>query len=282
MSRALVAAIVSMTVAATSAGSAQATWSIVAVDPETLEVGAAIASCVDLPPSYYGDDGVLKNVVIVPGVAAGVTQADVNLEAAERLRGDLAAGLSSREAVERVTSAAFDEDAADRQHAVVRLDDPAAPAAFTGSRALDWSGHRTASGASAQGNILASARVVAETLDTFRRLDGEALDRRLVESMLAGSDAGGDTRCSDEQTALFAQVAVAAPGGELEVRTVRVDEGDGRNPVKLLAAGGSTAPPKGLRAGDLLAPGVVVGVLVCLGVAIGLVLRRRGRPRERT
>jgi len=282
MSRALVAAIASIAVAAASASPAQATWSIVAVDPETQEVGAAIASCVDLPASYYGDDGVLKNLVVVPGVGAGVTQATVNLDAADRLRASLLAGSAARDAIDDVTATGFDADAAERQHAVVRLDDPAAAAAFTGSRTLDWSGHRTALGASAQGNILASERVVAETLVAFRRLDGEALDRRLVGSLLAGSAAGGDTRCDGEQTALFAQVAVAVPGGKLGVRTVRVDQGDGRNPVELLAAGEATGSPRGLQAGDLLVPGVVVAVLLVLGVATGMVLRRRSRPREHT
>ncbi|MEL6983359.1 MAG: hypothetical protein AAFO29_13120, partial [Actinomycetota bacterium] len=53
-----------------------------------------------------------------------------------------------------------------------------------------------------------------------------------------GSEAGGDRRCLEEQTALFAHLAVAEldddPSTPSLVVTVLVDEGDGQNPVALL------------------------------------------------
>lgn len=277
--RLLACALVALGLPVVLASPAGATWSIVAVDPATGEVGGAIASCVDLPSSYYGDDGLLKNVVVVAGTGAGITQARVNLDAADRIRADLEAGLSAERTIADVTGS-FDAGAAERQHGVVRLDDPASPGAFTGSETLEWSGHRTGNGVSAQGNILVSEDVVAKTLDAFERQDGDELAERLVGALLAGSRAGGDSRCEQEQSALFAQVAVLDRGGALDVRTVRVGEGDGRNPVELLSTGELSGPA------DTSTDGVSWwAVLLALGigmlVAAGLVKasrRRRGRP----
>ena len=254
--------------------SATATWSIVAVDPDSREVGVAIASCVDLPAFYYGADGVLENVVLAPGVGAGVTQGLINLDAAERIRTDLESGRAATETIEDVTAADFDGRAAERQHGGVRLDDPSSPAAFTGSETTPWAGHRTADGVSVQGNILVSAAVVSDTLAAFGRLPGKPLTDRLVTSLLAGSRAGGDSRCDRQQSALFAQVAVAGPDGRRVGRTVRVDKGDGRNPVELLAAGASSGPPESPPLGTYA---LALAGLVAVVLAGGIVLIRRRR-----
>lgn len=229
---ALVAAAALVSLAA--AAPAGATWSIVAVDPRDGAVGGAVASCVD-PTGLIGADGVLQILALVPGVGAGVTQADVNLAATDRIRDGLEAGSSAAGIVEGLTGG-FDPAAAVRQHAVVRLDTPGAPAAFTGAQTQEWAGHRTGDGVSVQGNILVSEAVVTEALASFRALKGKPLAHRLAQTLLAGSRAGGDARCPG-QTALFAHLAVAARDGKLHVRTVEVAPGEDRNPVELLAAG---------------------------------------------
>lgn len=260
------------------AGPARATWSIVAVDPTTGDVGGAIASCVDLPARYYGDDGVLRNLVLVSGTGAGVTQALVNLDAAERIRVDLEGGLSASATIDDVSSTEFDDDADQRQHAVVRLDDPGAATAFTGAGADPWAGDVTGDGVSVQGNILVSEAVTEQTLDAFVRHGDDDLVARLVEALRAGSTTGGDSRCDAEQTALFAQVAVVDRNGVLDVRTARVEEGDGRNPVELLAAGELSDPPDSPSVTPswwALATGVTAGL------TIAILLARRARRRER-
>ena len=264
---------VAVTVALTLPSAAGATWSIVAVDPDSGDVGVAIASCVGLPFYYYAEDGVLRNVVLSPGVGAGVTQARINLEAAKRIGAELEAGRNAAEAIEAVTANGFDDRAQERQHGVVRLDEPSSPAAFTGSETPSWSGHRTADSVSAQGNILASEAVVTETVAAFGRLSGTFTDR-LVKSLLAGSRAGGDSRCDKRQSALFAQVAVAGPDGQRVGRTVRVGKGDGRNPVELLAAGASSGRPESPPLG---AYALALAVLVAVVLAGGIVLIRRRR-----
>lgn len=260
------------------AAPARATWSIVAVDPKTGEVGGAIASCVDLPARYYADDGVLRNLVLVPGQGAGVTQALVNLDAADRIRADLAAGLSAAATIDDVSSAAFDDDADQRQHAVVRLSDPGAAAAFTGTETDPWAGDATGDGVSVQGNILVSEAVVEKTLAAFVRSDGGDLVARLVQALQSGSPAGGDARCDPRQAALFAQAAVVGGDGVLDVRTARVKEGDGRNPVELLAAGELSEPPKPL---SLTPPWWAIAVGTAAGLSVVALLARRARRRER-
>ena len=100
--------------------------------------------------------------------------------------------------------------------------------------------------------------------------------------MLAGSQAGGDSRCGD-QTALFAHIAVTQEDGSLLTYTTTVAEGDGRNPVELLAADvNNPALASGAVSdeGDdsavvtvgLIALGVVLLVAAALAVVIILVV----------
>jgi uncharacterized Ntn-hydrolase superfamily protein len=257
---------------------ASATWSIVAVDPETGDVGGAIASCVDLPSRYYDDDGVLTLFALVPGVGAGVSQAEINLRAPPRIVSDLEAGRSAAETIEDLTGD-FDAEPEVRQHAVVRLDDPAAPAAFTGRETLAWSGHETARGVSVQGNILVAADVVADSLAAYLAAGDAPLSDRLVQGLLAGGREGGDSRCSAEQSALFAQVTVRGSDGALTTRTVRVEEGDGSNPVELLAAGQTSDPPEPGYGGAVVAV-VLLVLVVGAGVGIALIVRRRRASRR--
>ena len=219
------------------ASPAAATWSIVAVDSETGEVGAAIASCV--PAEVLGQpDQPLVPLVLIPGQAVAVTQAQLNLDAPARITKLIAAAATPDEIIADVVGEEFDEVASLRQHAVVAL--PAEVAAFTGSDTEPVSLDRQAPGVSVQGNLLVAPDVVDETLSEFvlARQNGIGLASALVEGLLAGSEQGGDRRCGP-QTALFAQVVVARPGDSPHapsiVLTVTVSQGDGQNPVQLLA-----------------------------------------------
>lgn len=218
---------------ATPAG---ATWSIVAVDPETGEVGAALASCV--PAAILGEpSSTLVPIVLVPGLGAGVTQGEFNAAAPDRISELLRAGVEPGAVVADLTRPDFDAAASGRQHAVVT---PAAAAAYTGADLAPEALDRQRSNVSVQGNLLVSDDVVTATLEAFddTRRTGASLSAALVAGLDAGAGHGGDRRCPD-QTALFAQVAVARPGDDPQhpttLITVTVDQGDGQNPVTLLA-----------------------------------------------
>ncbi len=226
---------------------ASATWSIVAVDPETGLVGAAMASCV--PAAVLGDpDEALVPVVLVPGTAAAVTQGAIDPEAPPQLRAALVGGAGAAEAVEALT--AEDDQVIVRQYAVAVGDGsgPEAVATFTGeeveaevgSRAGTALGPSGAERVAATGLLLADAATVDRAFAAYAeaRDRGRSMDRALADALLAGSEAGGDRRCPDDQTALFAHLAVAEPDDDPQrpslLLTVTVDEGDGQNPVALL------------------------------------------------
>ncbi|MEM9132545.1 MAG: DUF1028 domain-containing protein [Actinomycetota bacterium] len=221
------------------AGPADATWSIVAVDPESGEVGAAIASCVD--GAILGEPTqTLVPVVLVPAVGAGVSQGQLDAGAPRRIGDLLNLGTEPEAIVVALTDLEADPLAEVRQHAVVTLDGPEV-AAHTGTElnpaALDRQGETV----SVQGNLLVDDAVVDDTQAAFEaaRDEGAPLAGALVAALQAGADAGGDLRCED-QTALFAQVAVAGDGDD-PVRpsillTVLVADGDGTNPVDELSA----------------------------------------------
>jgi uncharacterized Ntn-hydrolase superfamily protein len=217
------------------AGPASATWSIVAVDPETGQVGAALASCIEA--GVLGDpDQALVPVVLVPGRAAAVTQATIEPAAPVDLRRRLSEGASPTEAVALLLE--DDERPSVRQFGVVAFDGPAET--HTGSDVEPIAASATGDGVAVQGVLLTDRAVVDRALAAFEasRADGGSLDRALVDGLLAGAAEGGDHRCDSDQTALFAHVAVAEPDDDplrpSLLVTVTVDEGDGQNPVSLL------------------------------------------------
>ncbi len=246
-----------------AAAPAAATWSIVGVDSESGDVGVAIASCV---PSFALGDPV-ELMALVPGVGAGVSQADANRDVPGVMAQHLAEGDSALQIITAVTDPVFDDRANDRQHAVVRLDGGEA-SAFTGSATLAVALDRQATGVSAQGNILVSEAVVEDSIAAFEATEGD-LTARLVAALSAGSAAGGDSRCPG-QTALFATVAVASSGDAPETPTVRlhyaVESGSDQNPIQLLVA----AHAAGVRQADET-PSITSelgGLLLVLGIGL--------------
>lgn len=192
---------------------ASATWSIVAVDPETREVGVAGASCI------LGAEVIS---ILVPGHGAAVAQAFTNPNALGKLRERLAAGKPADEVVRGVASRWFDSALGFpmvnlRQYGAATLVAAEAPANYTGPWTVSWAGARTAPGVSVQGNTLRGPEVVERALAAFRA-EGDGcrptLADRLVAALAAGSAAGGDKRCAAELSALSAFVEVARPDDE--------------------------------------------------------------------
>jgi uncharacterized Ntn-hydrolase superfamily protein len=66
-------------------------------------------------------------------------------------------------------------------------------AAFTGTKATAWAGHKGGKFCTAQGNILAGEAVVNEMIAAFEKTEGH-LSLRLMAALDAGQKAGGDTR----------------------------------------------------------------------------------------
>lgn len=158
-----------------------ATFSIVARDPVTDELGVAVQS------------RAFRAAAIVSYAKAGVgaiaTQAAANQSYGPRGLELLESGLSPAEVVRQLTQA--DDGRARRQLAVI--DAGGSVKAYTGSETRDWAGHIEGTNYSVQGNILASEDVVRAMATAFESSEGE-LAERLMDALDAGQAAGGDSR----------------------------------------------------------------------------------------
>ncbi len=201
------------------------TWSIVAVDPETGDVGVAVSSCV----TRNGD----AVAALVPGKGAAATQAGFNVDNRNRVFEAIKEGLTAEEVIARVTDPAWDSELERRQYGVVTMHDGfVRTAGYTtplrqGLVASEDGAARYAGvmadpsrGVSSQGNTLASSEVVQNPLDAYRRDDPagfNTLPDRLIRALEAGSIAGGDVRCNQgnvRQTTSMAAILVARGGDE--------------------------------------------------------------------
>ena len=207
---------------------AHATWSIIAVDPRTGEVGSVGASC---NPSVVG----IAN--IVPGQGVLVVQAKPN-GGAKRLGLEmLSNGANPEEIIAALADPSFDTGFQETQYGVVALGFDQAATAFTGDETSGWHGDVQGDQVSVQGNFLAGPEVVNNALAAFQA-DAEApLADRLMAALEAGSAAGGDRRCG-EQTALSAFLMVAQPTDDPNSAgfgiVIPSQEAGGANPVTLL------------------------------------------------
>ena len=164
-----------------------ATFSIVAYDPESGDLGVAVQS------------KFLAVGAVVPWAKAGVgavaTQSWANTAYGPEGLRLMAEGLSAQEALEKLVEA--DEDRDRRQAGMV--DARGNAAAYTGEGCFDWAGHIVGEGGgkpspfACQGNILVSEETVQAMARTFEESAGELSDR-LVAALEAGQEAGGDSR----------------------------------------------------------------------------------------
>ena len=217
------------------AAPADATWSIVAADARTREVGIAAATC------YAGSQLIAG---VVPGRGVVAAQGLTSLPARDRAIELLIEGVSPAAILAGIISAEVDRDWFFkrwlRQFGVASLAGAQSVAeAYTGPFTLPWRGDRQGHGVSVQGNVLRSASVLERSLSAFTSTPTQCgLAVSLLLALEAGATAGGDRRCSVEQTALSAFLIVARPGdppGEPFLRLVAPDQTPGGdNPVALL------------------------------------------------
>lgn len=174
-----------------AASSARATYSIVAADQSTRQVGSAVTSCVGS-----------MNLQTVYGAAPGY--GGINAQAASNANGRdegvtlLSQGTAPADIITAITAASFDRSAATRQYGVVDLQGRAA--GFTGASdgiyAHDQQGTIATFVYSIQGNILTGQQVLDQAEAGFRG-NGCDLADRLMLAIEAGAQNGqGDNRCT--------------------------------------------------------------------------------------
>ncbi len=187
------------------------TFSIVALDRQSGEIGVAVAS------------KFLAVGAVVPWAKAGAgavaTQAWANLSFGPAGLRLLEGGAPAEAVVEQLTDA--DEGRQHRQLGVV--DAQGRSAAWTGAECFTWAGHRGGNGFTCQGNILAGPQVVEAMAETFQRTEG-LFPERLLAALEAGQGAGGDSR-GQQSAALLVVKERGSYGGYLDrYIDLRVDD----------------------------------------------------------
>lgn len=180
------------------------TFSIVAFDPATGDLGVAVQS------KYFGVGSVVPWARA--GVGAVATQAWARVGYGSDGLRLMESGRSAREALDALT--ADDSQRARRQVAMV--DAKGGVAAFTGAECLAWAGHREGEQFSVQGNLLTGEGVVTAMADAFtkaRAIPGTELADWLFAALAAGQAAGGDRR-GQQSAALLVVRAKGGPGGD--------------------------------------------------------------------
>ena len=189
------------------------TFSLVAADPATGEVGVAVQS------KYFAVG------TVVPWAKAGVgavaTQAAGVAVYGVRTLELLEQGLGPAEALERVLR----DDAGRETRQLGAVTAAGEAASFTGERCLDWAGGVVGDGFAAQGNILAGPAVADELARAFRETEG-SLAERLVAGLEAAQAAGGDSRGQQSAAVLVERSGAAEQSREGIDRVVdlRVDD----------------------------------------------------------
>jgi uncharacterized Ntn-hydrolase superfamily protein len=157
------------------------TFSIVAFDPITKDLGVAVQS------RYFSVGSVVPWAEA--GVGAIATQSFVNVSYGPRGLQLLREGLNVDEVIGRLTR--DDEAKNSRQLGIV--DSKGNASAFTGSGCLEWAGSRVGKNFAVQGNILAGEDVVKGMVEKFESTKGELADK-LVAALEGGQEGGGDAR----------------------------------------------------------------------------------------
>jgi uncharacterized Ntn-hydrolase superfamily protein len=189
------------------------TYSIVARDPDSGELGAAVQS-------HWFSVGSLVTWAR-PGVGAVATQSIVEPAYGPRLLDALAGGMgpgdgvaspgtlrggaAPAEALRAVL--AGDQAAMFRQVAVLGVDGP--PATHTGSGCIAYAGHAVGDDFSVQANMMASADVWPAMAEAFTHATGP-LARRMLAALRGAESAGGDVR-GRQSSALVVVPAAGEP-----------------------------------------------------------------------
>jgi len=192
------------------------TFSIVARDPQTGEMGVAVQSHWFSVGSLvaWGEAGV--------GVVA--TQSFVNPSFGQRGLELLKKGMTAQEVVDLLIST--DEGRDVRQLAIV--DSKGNSAAFTGAKCISEAGHIIGDNYSVQANMMLNNTVWGAMSKAFENSKGQ-LAERLIAALEAAQNEGGDIR--GKQSACLLVVKGNASGNIWEDRLIDLRVEDNLNPI---------------------------------------------------
>ena len=190
---------------------AEATFSIVARDPKTGEIGVAVAS------KFFSVGSVVPWLDAKAGAVA--TQSFANVTYGPRGLELMARGATAEETLQVLLRG--DEGAKSRQVGIVAAD--GSSATYSGSECIAWAGGRKGANYAIQGNILTGEEVVAAMEKAFLETQG-TLARRLFVALAAGDAAGGDSRGRQSAALMVVKEGAGYGGGNDRAIDIRVDD----------------------------------------------------------
>ena len=225
----------------TTSHQAQDTFSIIALDPATGEIGSAGASCINVVNANW-DTWITD---IIPGRGGVNSQAyvcipNVNLAGA---MDRMAENYSPQEIIDWLLlndacgSQNFNPDY--RQYGIVDFDalGGTRSAGFTGTLTDDYKEDRQGATYSIQGNILLNVSVIDQMEENFNNTTGSLADR-LMAALQGANFPGADSRCLASGTSSrAAYIVVYGPDnlpGEPDIRLVVPAQTSGVEPIDLL------------------------------------------------
>jgi len=192
------------------------TYSIVARDPQTGEMGVAVQS------HWFSVGSVVAWAEA--GVGAVATQSFVEPAYGPKGLGLMRGGRGAGEALKELVGA----DAGRDVRQVAMVDARGRVAAHTGEKCIEAAGHRTGAGYSVQANMMKNGRVWPAMARAFETAKGD-LAERMLAALDAAEAAGGDIR--GRQSAALVVVKAESSGRPWADRVFDLRVDDHSNPL---------------------------------------------------
>lgn len=210
----------------------QDTFSIVAVDTVTGEIGSAGASCV----GPIGGVGAFILSDVIEGIGGIHTQASYLAQNQQNARARMLQGFSPQQIINWLVANDAQGNPTIRQYGIVDLTRKGESAAYTGVNCINYKNHVTGPGYAIQGNILLGQVIIDTMHSTFLNTPGPLADR-LMATLQAAKILGADTRCAARGTSSqsgFVKVVRIGDGGTPYLQIVVPDTPVATDPINVL------------------------------------------------
>lgn len=213
----------------------QDTFSIVAVDILTGEIGCAAASCVDLRESP-SDDFLGQ---IIPGIGVIITQASYDVTNQSNATARMSAGETPVQIIKWLVNNDVVSNPTIRQYGIAAIiNGVPQTASHTGSTTPNYHNQILGSNYAIQGNTILGNQVLLGMETGFLNQQGD-LKCKLMAAMQGAKMAGADNRCTSKGvSSLFAFIKVGLPsdtiGSPSILVSARTNENDGIEPIDVL------------------------------------------------
>jgi uncharacterized Ntn-hydrolase superfamily protein len=210
----------------------QDTFSIVAVDTITGEIGSAGASCV----GAINGVGAFILSDVIEGIGGIHTQASWHATNQQNAHNRMLEGLSPQQIIDWLVLNDAQGNPTIRQYGIVDLTRNGESAAYTGVNCTNYKNHVTGPGYAIQGNILLGQIIIDTMHTTFLNTPGPLADR-LMATLQAAKILGADTRCASRGTSSrsgFVKVVRIGDGNNPYLQIVVPDTPVGKDPIDSL------------------------------------------------